>query len=145
MDRKRTQSTTKKYTEAQARGKKFIPSQEVPVITGHPEYWFTVNAFPYDEIACLHFLVSPKNKKKLSLFELEKMVVTAKALFDNAKVFYNDNPNRSVQYHDHVHVTYPYIPDVPRDESAALTLATMDVLTVADKVRVLRETRKIWG
>ena len=145
MGRKRTHSTRKRYTEDTERGKKFIPSQEVPVLTGHPEYWFTVNAYPYDEIAALHFLVSPKKKKKLSVFELNKMELTAKALFDGATVFVNENKDRSVQYHDHAHITYPYDPNVPREDSQAMLLHDMDILDTKSRVRVLKAVRKIWG
>ena len=145
MDRKRTKRTTKRYKEAQARKKKFIPSQETPVITGHPEYWFTVNAFPYDNIAALHFLVSPKKKKKLTPWEVGKMMRTAQALFNNAKIFQNINANRSVQYHDHIHITYPYYADEPEEDVQALWLKNIDVLTDKDRVRVLRAVRDIWG
>jgi hypothetical protein len=144
MDRKRTKHTSERYKQAQARGKKFVPAKEAPVMY-HAKYWITVNAFPYDNIAALHFLISPKHKKRLEPEELTEMLHEGFNLFPKADVFYNENIHRSVQYHDHLHVTFPYIEGATKEESQAIHLARIGCMTDSEKSYVFKVCKTVWG
>ena len=105
MDRKRTKSTTRRYQKAQEAAQKFVPSQEVQVVY-HPDYYFTVNRFPYDATHVLHFLVSPRRMNHN--FNMKHMCITAQSLFKGARIWVNEKHDRSVPYRPHAHILWEY-------------------------------------